>query len=252
MKHIWMLFLLVSCFKTAEEIERNQMVDQMGVQLEQSAKLVAELTQQVTDLQTRLASTTGQLEEIDHKNQKTTAEQKQTMEQSITQLQEQVKVLSIQASENQKLLTSLQSELDSQKRYSQKVAKTLGKMAKDSRGPTIQEAHKFFEKNKLKEAEEAYLFVLDEGKINAAQTNAVRYNLGLINYWNKKYEDAAAYFSKIYTKWPKSSYAPRSLLYIARSMDKSGKSAEAKAVYEELISKYPDSSQAKTATKEIK
>ena len=155
MKHIWMLFLLVSCFKTAEEIERNQMVDQMGVQLEQSAKLVAELTQQVTDLQTRLASTTGQLEEIDHKNQKTTAEQKQTMEQSITQLQEQVKVLSIQASENQKLLTSLQSELDSQKRYSQKVAKTLGKMAKDSRGPTIQEAHKFFEKNKLKEAEEA-------------------------------------------------------------------------------------------------
>ena len=45
----------------------------------------------------------------------------------------------------------------------------------------------FFEKNKLKEAEEAYLFVLDEGKINAAQTNAVRYNLGLINYWNKKY-----------------------------------------------------------------
>ena len=43
MKHIWMLFLLVSCFKTAEEIERNQMVDQMGVQLEQSAKLVAEL-----------------------------------------------------------------------------------------------------------------------------------------------------------------------------------------------------------------
>ncbi len=251
MKHIWMLFFLVSCFKTAEEIQRNKMVDQMGLQLEQSSKLVAELTQQVTDLQTRLATTTGQIEEIDHKNQKTTAEQRQTLEQSIAQLQEQVKVLSIQSSENQKMLATLQSELNSQKQYSKKVARTLGKIAKDSRGPTIKDAHKLFEKNKLKEAEEAYLLVLDEGKINAAQRNAVRYNLGLINYWNKKYEDAAAYFSKIYTKWPKSSYAPRSLLYIARSMDKSGKKAEAKAVYEELISKYPKSSHAKTAKKEM-
>ena len=158
MKHIWMLFFLVSCFKTAEEIKRDEMVDQMSVQLEQSSTLVADLTQQVTDLQTRLANTTGQIEEIDHKTQKTSAEQRQTLEQSIAQLQEQVKALTAQSSENKNLLNQLQSDLNAQKRYSKKVAKTLGKIAKDSQGPNLKDAHKLFEKNKLKEAEEAYLF----------------------------------------------------------------------------------------------
>ncbi|MEX1099157.1 MAG: tetratricopeptide repeat protein, partial [Bacteriovoracaceae bacterium] len=237
MKSFWILFLFlfVSCFKTAEEIKREKMVDQMSSQMEQSGQLVAELTQKVDDLQGRLASATGQIQEIDHLQKKSSEEQKQTMEQSIAQLQAQVKALNDEGAENKKLLLSLQSELADQKKYLQRVNRSLNKVAKAAQGPTLSDANKLFEANKMSEAKEAYLQVLEEGKLNAAQTNAVWYNVGLINFWNKKYDTAASYFSKIYTKWPKSSYAPRSLLYIARSFDKSGKKAEAKAAYSELV-----------------
>ena len=69
---------------------------------------------------------------------------------------------------------------------------------------------------------------------------------------DKKYDDALVYFSKIYTNYPKSSFAPRSLLYIARCFNKLGKKDESKASYQELIDNYPKSSHAKTAKKEMK
>ena len=258
MKHLWILslslFSLTACFKTSEQIRREQMVDQMGVQLEQSAKLVADLTQQVNDLQGKLATTTGHIQEIDHFQKKSNEEQSQTLEQSISQLQAQVKALSDENTENKKLIASLNKELSEQKKYIKKVTSSLGKLAgsSTSQGPSLAQANKLFEKNKMTEAKDAYLEVLEAGKISAAQRNAVWYNLGLINYRAKNYDDAMTYFSKIYTKWPKSSYAPRALLFLARSFGKTGKSAEANAAYGELIKSYPESSQAKDAKKEMK
>lgn len=212
--------------------------------------MVADLTQQVTDLQGKLASTTGQIQEIDHYAKKSTEEQAQTLEQSIAQLQAQVKALREESAENKKLIAKLSDELDDQKKYVKKVNRSLGKIANS--GPSLAKANALFEKSKMKEAKEAYLEVLEEGKINAAQKNAVYYNLGIINYRNKEYDTAMTYFSKIYTKYPRSSYAPRALLYIARSFDKSGKNAEANAAYGEVVKNYPKSSQAKKAKKEMK
>lgn len=246
------LLLSSSCFKTAEQIEREKMMDHMSLQLEQSSKLVANLTQQVNDLQNNLASATGQIQEIDHFAKKTNEEQSLTLEQSLTQLQSQVKALSAENGENKKLIASLSKELEEQKRYVRKVNSALSKLTSATKGPSLSQAHKLFEASKMSEAKEAYLQVLDEGKINAAQRNGVWYNLGLINYREKDYDEATVYFSKIYTKWPRSSYAPRALLYIARSFAGGGKKAEAKAAYEELVKKYPKSSQAKEAKDELK
>ena len=113
-------------------------------------------------------------------------------------------------------------------------------------------AHKAFEANKQKKAKELYLQVLAEDKVNNAVKNHVFYNLGLLNYWSKKYDDALVYFSKIYTKYPKSSFAPASLLYIGRSFKNQNKTDEAKATFEELIKNYPKSRHAKSAQKELK
>lgn len=244
--------LSTGCFKTAEDIAREKKVDQMSAQLEQSSKLVADLTQQVRDLQGGLASTTGQIQEIDHLQKKSTEQQAQSLTQSIAQLQAQVKALSEENEQNKKLIASLSDELDAQKAYTRKVSRSIGKLASSSQGPTYNSANKLFEASKLKEAKEAYLQVLDDGKINAAQRNLVWHNLGYINYREGQYDNAMTYFSKIYTKYPNSSYAPKALIYIARSFDKTGKKAEARATYQEVINKFPKSSQAKDAKKEMK
>jgi TolA-binding protein len=246
---ILMSTLLVSCFKTAEQIQREKKVDQMSVQYDQSSKIIADLQLQVKDLQNRLANTTGQLEEIDHLQKEMSEKQKKTLNELVAQLSEQVNLLILESKNQKADIQKLQAEINKQKAYTKKVTKSLSKITDTQ--PSYANANKLFEANKMREAQAMYEEVLAAGKINAAQRNAVRYNLGLINYWNKKYDDSAAYFSQIYTKWPKSSYAHKSLLYIARCFDKMGKKAESKAAYGEIIKKYPKSSSASKAKKEM-
>ena len=244
--------ILTSCFKTAEEIKREQEVDQ---RISQSSKTIAELNETIQNLKQQIASTSGQIEEFDHKRQKTDQEKNKTFTETMIQLTEQVKNLVEENKEMKKQISDLQGDVNSQKKYIKNVTGSLSKIT----GPTsssssskLQDAHKAFEKNDKKKAKELYNEVLSEGKINNAQKNHVYFNLGLIDYWDKKYNDAITYFSKIFTKWPKSSFSPRALLYIARSFDKQKKSDEAKAMYQELINKYPTSTHAKTAKKEVK
>lgn len=249
--YICLCVLLTSCFKTAEEIKREQMVDQMSVQLEQSSKLVAELTQQVNYLQSKLDSKFGDLEEKQHIEKSAETQKAETFMQTTSQIAAQVVALQNEVEQNKKTIASLETQLNSQKKYISKVNTALGGIAGSSSGDKLKDAHTLFEKNQLGDAMKAYEDVLAENKINAAQKNHVYYNMGLIHYRNKKYDDALVLFSKIYTKYPTSSWAPRSLLFIARSFEKQGKKAEAKATYQELLKKYAKSAQAKSAQDEI-
>lgn len=243
---------LTSCFKTAEEIKREK---QREIQIQQSSQMIAELTLQVKDLQTKLANATGQIEEIDHNTKTKTEETAMTFTQTIASLSEQVKVLTAENQQNKAKLEALEKEFNSQKKYIKSVNSTLGKIAgptKKSSSNKLKAAHKAFEKNQQKKAIALYQEVIASGKINARQRNHAQYNLGLLHYWKKDYDNALVYFSKIYTKYPKSSWAPKCLLYIGRSFAKQKKSAEANATFQELIEKYPKSSSAKKAKKEIK
>lgn len=249
------LLLLTSCFKTAEEIKREKAIDQ---QLAQSSKIIAELSSQISELKGGLATTSGQIEEIDHKNQQNSEFQASTLNENIKQLSEQVKILTDANTKTQAELKKLRSEVISQKKFIQKVTGTLSKIgaspvkSSGSNKGLLKQAHTAFEKNQQKKAKKLYQQVLTEAKISNAKKNHVYYNLGLLEYWNKKYNDALVYFSKIYTKYPKSSFAPGSLLYIGRSFKKLGKKDEAKATFEELIKKYPKKKQAESAKKELK
>ena len=247
------LLSLSSCFKTAEEIRREKQIDE---QLEQSSKIIANLTSQIHELKGNLATTSGQLEEIDYKNSQNKEVQSQTMTQRIDQLNAQIEVLMTENKIQKEQISSLQSELNSQKDYIKNVTGTLSKMSSSS-GSTrssgtslLKKAHSAFEKNKQSEAKKLYLQVLSEGKVNNATKNHVYYNLGLLSYWGKKYDEGLSYFSKIYTKYPKSFFAPKALYYIGLSFKKTNKMDEAKATFSELIKNYPKSSQAKKAKKE--
>jgi TolA-binding protein len=254
----FMAFISTGCFKTAEEIKREKLVDKMSVQLEQSSKLVAQLTQQVDSLQGKMDSTSGQLEEIGFKTSSKQEETQQTFAQTTASLAEQVSALKSDVQKNKATLASINSSLKAQQEYLNKLNKTLASLTgvssstKSSSTSRLKQAHKAFEKNQQKKAKELYQEVLTTGKVNAAQRNHIWHNLGLMDYWNKKYDDASVWFSKIYTKYPKSSWAPRSLLYIARSFKKSGKKDEAIATYAQLVKQYPKSKQAKVAKEEMK
>jgi TolA-binding protein len=245
--------LFTSCFKTAEEIKREKQIDQ---QLQQSSEIIAHLTNQISELKGNLATTSGQIEEIDHKRMKNTEAQELTFKQQIDLLSEQVKLLTEENTQNKAQILQLSEQVTGQKKFMKKVTGTLSKMSgvsPPSNGSSLlKKAHTAFEKNKQKDAKILYQQVLQENKINNANKNHVYFNLGLLEYWNKKYDQALVYFSKIYTKYPRSSFAPRSLLYIARSFKKNNRMDEANASYQELIKNYPKSKHAKTASEELK
>ena len=251
-------FMFTSCFKSAEEIRREKMVDKMSTQLEQSSRLVATLTQQVKDLQSRLDSTSGQLEEIGYKTSTNQQKTQEDFTQTTAQLAEQVNALKMEVQKNKMSMKQINASLSAQKKYLNNINKTLASLGGGSSSgissskSLLSDAHKAFEKNQQKKAINLYQQVLSEGSINAAQRNHVWHNLGLLEYWNKRYNDAAVWFSKIYTKYPQSSWAPRSLLYIARCFKNNGKKTEANATYAQLIKDYPKSKYVETANKEMK
>lgn len=246
-----LLTLLTGCFKTAEEIQREKKVDQMLSQQEQSAQIIAGLTQHIQTLQSKLTQTSGQIEEIDYKSKTNQEQQGLTLSQSIQQLQEQVKALSNKVESQQKDLSELSSIVKKQNKYIKKVNNTLSDISSDGTDH-LKKAHSLFEKNDLKGAKESYEEVLANSNISAAEKNHVYYNLGIIEYRSKNYDQALVLFSKIYTKFPKSSWAPRALLFIAHSFNKKGKNDEAQATYNEVIKNYPGTKQAKDAKKELK
>lgn len=259
-KYFYLLCIVIftsGCFKTAEQIKREKQVDQMKVQLDQSSKLVATLTQQVSSLQARLDSTSGQLEEIGYKTSSNQQETQDSFAQTTAQLAEQISILKNDVSSNKSSLRKIQKSLNAQQEYLNKLNTTLAKLTgvssstNSSSKKLLKSAHRAFEKNELNKAKELYEQILSVGKINASQRNHVWFNLGLLDYWAKRYNDSSVWFSKIFTKYPKSSWAPRSLLYIARCFKKLGQKEESQATYATLIKEYPNSKHAKKAKKEI-
>jgi chromosome segregation ATPase len=156
---ICLTLLLTSCFKTAEEINRERLIDQ---QLSQSSKIIADLTNQMTELKGGLASTSGQLEEIDHKRKQLSERQQLSYSQTIAQLSEQVKILTSDSKKTQEQITKLSSELKAQKKFIQKVTGTLTKMSGSSSSSNkslLKQAHRAFEKNQQKNAKSLSVLV---------------------------------------------------------------------------------------------
>lgn len=78
------------------------------------------------------------------------------------------------------------------------------------------------------------------------------YMIGEMNYRRKNYANAISYFKKSSSLYSKASYMPKLMLHTAISMDKTGDSTHAKAFYEAVVAKYPDSKEAKKAKEKLK
>lgn len=247
---IFTLFIFSSCLKTSEELRREKIVDTMSVQMKESQAMMAELNTRLQEFQERATSFQGQVEELEHRQKELTTSQSKKINENLESLNAQIASLQRTVDNNEKTIRELGSEIHSQKKFVSKVTKSLSGM---SNSPIDQynEAMKLMDQKKYQQAL-PLLEDLVSSNINAGKKNAVYYNLGLIKYDKKDYEQCLIYMSKIFTKWPRSSYAPKSLLYIARSFREQGKKDEAKASYNTLIKDYSKTSQAKAGSSEIK
>ncbi len=119
--------------------------------------------------------------------------------------------------------------------------------SKKSSADLYNEAKKMFDKKYYTKAIEDYELLI---KRNYKPAYA-HYMIGEMNYRRKNYANALSYFKKSTALYSKASYMPTLMLHSALSMDKTGDKKHAKAFYKAIVSKYPQSKEAKEAKKHL-
>jgi TolA-binding protein len=253
MKFLSFFFLLVlsiSCIKTAEQVNREKRVESMSEQMKDSQGLVADMVTQMKDMQGQLDKMNGRIEEIEHHN-------KQLDPQSISKMNENMTLMKSQQDSQSAQLLQIQNELKEQRAFIEKVTANLGqstsgaKSQKKSAKSDLAHAFELIKKDAYSEAKSELETLIDHPDLSPGDQNKVFFGLGKIEYYTKNHEKSLVYFSKLYSKYPKSSLAPSSLLFIGRCLEKMGKKEEAKEAFAKVIEDFAGSKEAKEAKKEM-
>lgn len=255
MKFLSFFFLLalsVSCIKTAEQVNREKRIDSMNAQLTDSQGLVADMVGQMKDMQNQLDKLNGKIEELEHKN-------KGMDSQSFAKMNESISLMKTQQETEATQLQGIQNELKDQKTFLEKLMASVTasqsqnntKSQKKSAKSDLAEALSLIKSNDYSDAREILEGLIDDKDLSPGDHNKVLHGLGKVEYYSKNYEKGLVYFSKIYSKYPKASLAPSSLLFIGRSLDKMGKKPEAKEAYAKVVEDYAGTTEAKEAKKEL-
>jgi TolA-binding protein len=246
------ILLLTSCFKSTEDLKREKLVSQLDMQMQQSQKIMANLTVKVKDFEQSVATVGGQVESIEHKQSGSIEQKLSKINALVDELKARIQGLENKIEAQDKDIATVNIKLTEQRGYVKKVTKTLGSLAKSSSyKPVLKKALRYVNKKKWKNAKSKLEELLAE-KLTAADRNKVYHGLGVVAYNQKKYESAIVYFSKVYTKWPRSSLSPSSLLYIAKSFQAQGKKDEATQIFQEVSNIYPKSRQSRVAKDKLK
>ena len=240
------LIPLTGCLKTAEQIRREQRVESMSQELADSQNIVADLTVMLKNLQTQIDTLNGRVEELQQGQKAVQSVDLKAMSENVAVIKQQVDALTTtQAAQGE--------EVKQQRAFIEKVTDKLGKMsapassAKKNPKEEIQAALKLVRRKRWNEARQALEPLVDSSNLSPADVNKVYHGLGLVEFGQKNWEKSLVFFSKIYTKYPKSSLAPSSLLHIGKALDRLGKKDESQQAFQELKSQYPQSAAAKEA-----
>lgn len=239
---IILLLLIVSC-KTQEDINREQVVDTMAAQMAQNQKLSAQYTSKAIEMEEKLTKMIGSLDEREYHNFQTTGQELTVAKKNIEDLK--------------KDLDSVKLQILEQKEYLEKILASLSKIGevpskKKSQKSSYEEAIRLYNKGSVKEAKPLLADLVNDKTLSTSQKAKVTYFLGMIAYKDLKYSDAVTLFSRLYTQFPDSTHNPSALLYLGRSFLKLKKDEEGKQVLQELIDKYPNSSNSQKAKETLK
>lgn len=246
--------LLCSCLKTAKDLEREKLVDSLNMQMQQSQKLVADMTIKLKEFEQRVSHVNGNIENLEHKQQVIDEEKNKTLNEQLEQMRSQLESLTKLVVQQKSQITSLSKEVDETKKFIGDITKGLKNLDKkktNSVKSEIAKLTKIAESSKYKDAKQG-LEQLYTQKLSNADNNKILHALGLIAYKSNDFENSLVYFSKIYTRWPRSSLAPSSLYHIGMSFKKQGEKDAAKQSFEEFEQKYPKSSLLKDVKSQLK
>lgn len=245
--------LFTSCIKTADQVNREKRFDNMSEQLKDSQGLVADMVGQLKDMQKQLDRMNGKLEELEHKQTQANPE--------TAKLTESVNLLKTQQETESAQLIQIQNELKEQRAFIEKVTSSMAAMkdkepvAKSSKKKSarseLADGLELIKQDKYAEARTELEALIDHSDLTPGDHNKVLHGLGKVEYYTGNPDKALVYFSKIYTKYPKASLAPSSLLFIGRSLNKLGKKDEAKQAFAKVLEDYKGSKEANEAKKEL-
>ena len=119
------------------------------------------------------------------------------------------------------------------------------KLEKMSKSDIATQAQKFFNKKYYTDSIKYYNYLIEKNYKPAY----AHYMIGEMNYRRKNYSNAISYFKKSVSLYSKAKYMPELMLHTAISMNKTGDKKNAKAFYNGIISKYPDSKESNEARK---
>ncbi len=131
---------------------------------------------------------------------------------------------------------------------SKSISNSSSKKYTKSKKLLIQDARKLFKKSYFTKALPILEYLI-KTNYRPAECN---YYVGEIKYYRKKYSDALYFYKTSMMLYDRAKYLPRLLLHSAIAFEKTKDYAQAKNFYSTLIEVYPDSSEAKKASKKIK
>ena len=112
------------------------------------------------------------------------------------------------------------------------------------KGTPLEQANGLYKSKKYSEAKIKYAAIVDE-RTSAKDKAQILHNLGMCDFHSKNFEEAVAWFSRLYTDFPKSPFNKTGLYHLSKSLKILKKYDEAKQTAEELSNQYPDSVEAK-------
>lgn len=241
-----LLALVLSSCKTASEIRREQMVDNLSLQMVQNQNMTADATVRLQAIEERINMLTGQVEEQEYQTIQQTQEE-------LKALKDRLKLIEENTRNQSKDLDSIKTQLQDQKKFMDELMKTLNsltkaKKAKPKASP-YEEAMEDYQKGRYAQARVKLEALLNQNKVKGAERSRTLHNLGIIAWMDKEDEKAQVYFSKLITEHPDASQVRNGMLFLGKSFSRANQKAEARAILEELIKRFPDANQVPEARK---
>lgn len=255
MKTLGLIILSITLFscKTQEQIKKEQMIDNMAVQMTQNQKLLADSLNKIQDFEENMGQLNGQLDEVGNKNQTMLKLQVEELEKRLSFIEENAK-------NQQKEITSLQAKIKEQSDYIQSVLKALKDLKSPPKKKTRASSKKqsqydraisMYKKSYYTKSRPIFLELLKNKNIKGNKRARVLHNLGMIAVIKKENQNAMGYFGKLFTEFPKSNYNANGLYQLGKVLKKEKQIDSAKQTFTELTKRFPKSKYSKLAATEL-
>ena len=237
---------------TKAELKRQQELERIkqDVTVAKTAHVDAEL--QLDELRTDMQKLTLSVEQ----RYDATAGQLAELRRELTGLVTRLHSLEQKLLEEEMARKALQAELrtarEDAEKASEKEKRTERKADEERKHATFEQGKKLFDDGKFDLAVQTLREVIAEKKGSGAESKSARFLLGEALFKGKEYAAAALAFDEFKKQYPNDAAVPQAMYRQANAFRLLGKKDEARLFYQDLIDKFPKSSQATRAKAELK